>query len=208
MIKELERENRLNKEEVDKLMRISGNVKGVVFQTHATFFRYKEGEKGIKMVEKRLRELGYPLEFNKIKPYTKWYPEALSILVILVAREVFNWKDSDIFEMGNSAPKYSFIVKLLMKFFLSPLRSFKEGPNYWKKHYDFGILDTHELNEKEKYLVIRLKEYKFHPIICIYFQGYFQRIAQYVIKSEKFTTEETKCMHRGDLYHEFVVHWQ
>jgi len=117
-------------------------------------------------------------------------------------------KYSDIFEMGNSAPKYSFIVKLLMKFFLSPLRSFKEGPNYWKKHYDFGILDTHELNEKEKYLVIRLKEYKFHPIICIYFQGYFQRIAQYVIKSEKFTTEETKCMHRGDLYHEFVVHWQ
>jgi len=46
MIKELERENRLNKEEVDKLMRISGNVKGVVFQTHATFFVTKKEKRG------------------------------------------------------------------------------------------------------------------------------------------------------------------
>ena len=48
MIKEFEKEQQLNKEEVDNLMKTPGNVKGVVFQTHVTFLRYKKGEKGIK----------------------------------------------------------------------------------------------------------------------------------------------------------------
>lgn len=200
-------ENQLSKEEVDELMRVSGNVKGVVFQTHAVFIRYKEGERGIKMVEERLKELGHPLKFTEISSLA-WYPESLSILIILVAKEVFKWKDSDIFNMGSSAPKYSLIVRMLMKTFVSIKKVFEESPKYWKKHYDFGILESDEINEKGKYVMLRLKEYKFHPIVCIYFCGYFHRIAQYVVKSEKITIEETKCVHRGGPYHEFLIKWE
>ncbi len=189
-------------------MKIPGNIRGVVFQTHANFIRYKEGEKGIKIIEKRMAELGYPLKFNEIRPYSKWYPDALNVLVLLVAKELFNWTKADIFKIGNNAPKYSFIVRLLVRHFLSKERSFGESPNYWKKHYDFGILEAYELNEKEKYVVIRLKEYKLHPLLCVYFSGYFQRIATYVIKSQNVTIKETKCMFKGDPFHEFVIKWE
>ncbi len=207
MRREFKIKNQLSKEEVDELMRVSGNVKGVVFQTHAAFIRYKEGEKGIKMVEERLKELGYPLKFTEISSLA-WYPEALSILVVLTAKEVFKWKDSDIFNMGNSAPKYSLIARMLVKTFISIKKVFEESPKYWKKHYDFGVLESYEINEKEKYVMLRLKEYKLHPTVCIYFCGYFYQIAQYVVRSKKITIEETKCVYRGGPYHEFLIKWK
>ncbi|PIR71678.1 MAG: hypothetical protein COX89_00535 [Candidatus Nealsonbacteria bacterium CG_4_10_14_0_2_um_filter_37_10] len=194
------------KEEANRLMKIKGNARGVTLQTHAEYILYKKGDEGLRRVEEKLKELGYPLKFKEVRPL-KWYPEGLGVLVLLVAKEIFNWSKSDIFDMGNSAPKYSFVVKLLLKYFLSPRRSFQESPKYWRKHYDFGELETGEFNEKEKYLIVREKGYKFHPIACIFHSGYFLRIAQYVIKSEKITIEETKCMFKGDPYHEFIIRW-
>lgn len=197
----------IDKEEIEKLMGVPGNVKGVVFQTHEIYIRYREGKEGVKKLEERLRESGHPLKFKEIRPL-EWYPEALSVLVILVAKEVFKWKDSDIFDMGSSAPKYSLIIRMLMRTLLSIKKVFEESPKYWKKHYDFGVFESFEINEKGKYVILRLKEYKLHPIVCIYFCGYFHRIAQYVIKSKKITNEETKCAHRGGPYHEFLIKWK
>ncbi len=195
------------KKEADILMKIKGNVKGVVFQTHAAYIRQREGEKGLRMVEEKMKELGYPVKFDEIKTL-KWYPETHTVLVILVARELFGWKDSDIFDMGNNAPKYSFIVRLLMKYFLSPKTTLEQSPKYWKKHYDFGELEVAQYNEKEKYMSVRVKGYKTHPVVCIFHKGYFLRLCQYVIKSKNITIEETKCAFRGDPYHEHVVRWK
>jgi hypothetical protein len=195
------------KEEAKRVMEITkGKVRGAGIQTQIHYIRLKKGEKGVRMVEEKLKELGYPLEFKKVKNL-EWYPTGLADLVIIVAKELFNWQDKDIFEMGNNAPKYSFIVRLLMKYFLSPQRSFKESPKYWRKHFTSGVLEAHQFNEKEKYLIIRLI-HQCHPVICIFYSGYFLRIAQYVIKSEKITIEESKCMSKGDPYHEFIIRWR
>jgi hypothetical protein len=194
------------KEEADRLMQIKGNSRGEILRTHAVYIFYRKGEEGVRLVEKKMEEIGYPLRFKGIRPLT-WYPEALSVLVILVAKEIFKWEDSDIFDMGNSAPKYSFIVKLLMKYFLSPKRSFEESPKYWRAYFDFGTSEAAEFNEKEKYLVVRVKGYKFHPLVCIYHSGYFLRIAQFVIKSKRIAIKEIKCAHQGDPYHEYLISW-
>ncbi len=195
------------KQTADKLMKMKGNIRGTIFQEHTSCIRAKEGEKGIKVVEEKLKEIGYPLKFSQIKNW-EWYPVAYSALVILIAKSCFNWTDQDVFEMGEAAPKYSLVVKLLMKYFLPLRRTLKEVPEYWRKYFDFGELEAHELNEKEKYLVLRLKNYKGHPLICIYHQGYFLQVARYAIKSKKITIEETKCMFKGDPYHEFVIRWE
>lgn len=195
------------KEEVSRLMQIKGNVRGEVFLANAAYIKYREGEAGMILVEEKLTELGYPLKFKALRSLN-WYPESLSVLVMLVAKEIFNWKESDIFKMGNSAPKYSFIVQLLMRHFLSPRKCFQESPKYWKAHFDFGELETIEFNEKEKYLIVQVKGYEFHPLCCIYHSGYFLRIAQLVIKSEKIEIRETKCAHKGDPYHEYLINWQ
>jgi len=195
------------KEEAARLMQIQGNVRGEVFRANAAYIRYREGEEAIILLEEKLTELGFPLKFKGFKSL-KWYPEALSVLVILVAKDIFVWKEDDIFEMGNSAPKYSFIVQLLMRHFLSARKCFEECPQYWKAHFDFGELETFEFNEKEKYLIIRVKGYDFHPIMCIYHSGYFLRIAQFVIKSKKINIKETKCIYKGDSYHEYLIKWE
>lgn len=193
-------------EEIDRTMRIKGKGIGAAIQTHVHYIRERKGEEGVKKVQDRLKELGYPIDFKKIKA-TERVPLSLSYLVVLVAKEVFNWQDSDIFDMGNNAPKYSFIVKMVMKYFLSARKSFQESPKYWRKHYNVGELQTYQFSEKEKYMILRLK-HQCPPTICVFYCGYFLRIAQYTTKSEKVTIKETKCISRGDPYHEFVIRWE
>ena len=194
------------KEELKEIMKITkGKVRGAAIQTHVYYIQEKKGKMGVRMVEEKLRELGCFIELNKIKAM-EWYPTGFADLVIVVAKKIFNWTDKDVFDMGNNAPKYSFIVRLLMKYFLSPQRVFKESPKYWRKHFTSGVLETQQFNEKEKYMVVRLK-HRCHPTLCTFYRGYFLRIAQYTIKSEKITIEETKCMTKGEPYHEFIIKW-
>ncbi|OGZ63969.1 MAG: hypothetical protein A2812_02195 [Candidatus Staskawiczbacteria bacterium RIFCSPHIGHO2_01_FULL_36_16] len=197
----------MTKEELDKIMQIKGNVRGAIFQTHAVYIRLKKGDEGVKMVEEKLKELGHPLKFEEVKPLD-WYPEAISILIMVVIKEIFNWTDKDIFEMGNMAPKSSFIVRLVIKHFLTPQKCFERGNDHWKKNTDWGEMEAYEFNEKEKYAILRMHGCKSHPVVCFYHGGYFLRIAQFVLRSEKVTVEETKCTHRGDPYDEYIIRWE
>lgn len=197
----------IQKIEIENLMQIKGNVRGGVIQANVVFIREKVGIEKLKAIESKMAELGYPLDFSKIK-IGEWYPEALSVLIILVAKDLFNWAEKDIFEMGNSAPKYSFISKIAMRYFLSLEKIIKEIPNYWKSHFDFGALKSSKWNEREKYLFLQEEGYRFHPLLCTYHAGYFLRIAQFAIKCQKITIEETKCMFKSDPYHEYLIRWE
>ena len=194
-------------EEAKKIMGKEGNVRGEVIRVNIAYIKFKEGKEKLTLLENRLRELGFPLKLNGFKSL-KWYPESLSILIILIAKDIFNWQDEDIFKMGNCAPKSSFIVQLLMRHFFSSRKSYEEFPKYWKSHFDFGEIETIEFNEEEKYFIIRIQRYEFHHIACIYYSGYLLRIAQFIIKSKEITINEQKCINRGDPYHEYIVRWQ
>jgi len=76
------------------------------------------------------------------------------------------------------------------------------------KHYTISKLEAPEINVKEKRLVLRLVDFKIHPILCVYFRGYFKSIASLVVKTDKMTIKETKCPFSGDAYHEFVIEWE
>ncbi len=195
------------KETANEIMKKEGGVRGEVFRTHAIYIRYREGEEGIKRVEEKMKELGYPIILDEVRT-GDWHKEALSVLVILAAKEVFNWTEEDIFDMGNSAPKYSFIVKMFIKHLFSIKEVFEKSGQYWDKHYNFGSLQKGEFNEKEKYITIILKDHDFHELICgPYMKGYFMRIAQFSLKSEKISVEEIKCIFKGDPYNEYIIKW-
>jgi hypothetical protein len=196
----------MTKEEIEKLKDITpGQVIAETIRTHIQFIEKKEGKDGVKKLLDKLTELGYPIDLSKLKTF-QYVPTWLADLVILLAKELFSWRDSDIFEMGNLAPKYSFIMILFVKFFISPKTVAKMAPEMWKKHFTDGFLES-EYNEKEKYFRVRL-HHNCHPTLCIFYAGYFQRIAEYVVKAKNFKTEETKCMSKGDPYHEFVIKWE
>ncbi len=196
------------KEVADELMSQNGNVRGEVFRTHAEFIKYKEGEEGIVMVEDRMRELGYPVDLVKTQT-GDWHKEALSVLVIVVAKEIFDWTEDDVYEMGNSAPKHSFIVKMFIKQFISVKDIFEKAGQYWEKHYNFGTIEGGEFNEEEKYITVKIKDYRFHELVCgPYFKGYLTRIAQFSIKSKKIETEQIKNVFNGDPYNEYLIKWE
>lgn len=197
----------LDKQKAKKIMEIKGNIRGEGILTDIKYVHYRKGEKGVKMLEERLEELGCPVELKDVRPMD-WYPVWLDVLKMLIIKEIFNWTDKDIFEMGKFAAKVSFLVRMLMKYFVSPQMSFKESPKYWRKNFDFGKLEAHEFNEKEKYMIFRLKEFKVHPITCVNHAGYFLQMARYVLGAKEPTIKETKCMFKGAPYREYMISWR
>lgn len=198
---------KITKEDIQKLLKVPGEVKGQVFVTDFEYVKEKKGKEGIKILKEKIKEWGELIDYEGIN-INQWYPMGLRVISLLAIKEAFGFGEKEIKDLGESAPKFSFLVKVLLKYFVSTERSFKESPNYWSKHYSVGKLEPVEFNESEKYAVLRLRDFKIHPILCNYLLGYFLTIAKYTIRSEKIEIEEKKCMFKGDPYHEFFFKWE
>ena len=194
-------------EEIRQLMEIDGNVKGEIIRTGLEYIKNKKGPEGLKKVEERLAELGYPLYLSEVKTFHD-YKEANAVLVYVVCRDIFGWNEKEIQLMGEATAKTSFIVKTLLRYFVSIDRILKETPNFWAKHHDFGEVEPVEVNEEKKYMIIQVKGYQFHPLACAYHHGYFLAVAKLSIKGKNIAIKETKCGHRGDEYHEYKITWE
>jgi hypothetical protein len=194
------------KEIAEELFKIKGNVKGDVLRNTFLYINEKEGAQGVSAIEKRLEEIGYPLKFKEIDR-NAWYPEAFSVLLLITSKDVFGWQDSDIFAVGNSAIRYSSIIKIMVRHFVSIENVLKQAPILWRKHLDFGKLEIVDFNKEKRYAKIAVKGHKFHEVSCRYFAGYFQGAAQLCVKSENITAKETKCVFKGDSCHEFLINW-
>lgn len=197
----------MDKQKIEKLIKMKGKVRGVVFETDARYVLEKKGKEGLAKVKKETKRLGHLIDYEKIRPLD-WYSAGLRALSLIAIKNAFNWGDKEIFDMGNNAPKFSIIVKMLLKYFVSLKKSISQIPVYWNKHWTVGKIECPEFHEKDKWLVIRICDIKLHPLFCVYEAGYFLRIAQYVIKSSKIENKEIKCMHKEDPYHDFLIKWQ
>ncbi len=198
-------ENNL-KQVAEKLLKYSGKIKGEIFLTHFRYIKHVKGEKGLKEIEEKMSSLGSSMKFEEILA-SDWYKEGESALFLLVTKEVFNWTDEDIYEMGRAAPKFSFLMKVLMQHFVSLDYAFDQASKNWDKHFDFGSLHPVEFNKKEGYLVLHIKDFKSDKISCVFHSGYFRGIAELVM-GKNVSSEETKCIHDGDDYCEHVIRWK
>jgi hypothetical protein len=195
----------IQKTELENLMKIKGEVRGAVFQTDAKNVLEKEGEAGLQKLEKRVKELGYDIDYRLGKA-TEWHPVGLRIISLLLIKDTFGWSDAEIREMGKRAPKFSFIVKFIFKLFAPLGKLIKEIPSDWKEHYTVGEMEVPKFDEEHKELIIRLKDFKPHPLFCLYLEGYIERVLLFVEQGVK--TRETKCMLKGDPYHEYTSQWK
>jgi len=197
-------EEKLTKELAGELMKIEGETRGVVFKTDAEFVLREKGKKGLQRVENELKEIGYPIDYEKIEPMA-FYPLGLRALSLLAIQKAFNFSKKDIKRMGALAPKTSFIIRLFTKYFLSVEKTAEKANDIWKRHYTAGYLNA-ETNEEKRYLVLRLRNLTLHSLFCCYLEGYFSTILRMVVK-DPITSEETKCPFKGDKYHEFLFKW-
>lgn len=195
-----------DKEVIEKLMRMRGHVRGAAIKIDGQYIRELKGEEGIKAVEEETRRMGSPIKYDKILNMGE-YPCGLRVVSLLAVKRAFNWSDEQIMEMGRSGPKFSFIAKLMLRYFISPEAVVKRIPQYWRRYWSVGSMEG-EFHEDERYVVIRLKDIELHPIHCVYVSGYFKGVAEMIKKFKRVTVEKVKCRCRGHEYCEWVVRWE
>ncbi len=195
----------INKEELNKLIETKGEVKGVVFQTDAKYVLEKEGEAGLKKIEEKVKELGYPIDYYKGGAMDS-HPIGLRIVSLLLMKDIFSWPDSEIRNIGYIAPKTSFIIKLLMRFFISIEKFVKKIPSIWTQHYTRGKLEVLSFSKEKKELSLRLSGVEVHPALFIYLEGYFEKMFQFLEKTSKAKMKE--AVYEGKPCHEYLIRWE
>lgn len=193
----------ISKEELDELMKIKGEVRGVAIKGEMDFVLKEEGKEGFKKLKDTMEALGYPIEYRKIKPMD-FYPLGLHGTVQLAIKRLFNWDDKKFQEMGRFEAKTSLITRLFMRYFFSSEKIVEEAPKMWREYFTVGDLKIIEYDEEKGYSISRLENFRIHPIQCQVLIGYFSSIVQMVIGG-RVIGEETKCVFRGDEYHEFLL---
>jgi len=196
----------LTKQEAKKIVeQTKGEARGVSLRDDLDFILDIKGEQGLKRVEDRMAELGYPLKRKDVNVMS-FYPMGLADLYLLVIQEIFNFNKKELEKWGASIVKFSIFTKVFMKYFGSLQLMAAQTPRAWKKHYTAGDLEMPEYSREKRYVILRLSNFKFHPIHCPLLTGMFLKISQMVIKQPT-KCKETKCMFRGDPYHEFLITW-
>lgn len=196
----------LTKESVQRLLQIQGECRGMNVKTDWDFILRTEGKEGLKKLEAKMAEVGYPLRHEQISS-VDFYPVGLDAVSMLAIKETFNYDDQAMERLGEIAVSFSLITKIFIKYFVS-LHSFAEElPKMWPKYYTVGELTMDEYDRTKRYVVLRLKNFKLHPIYCTVFKGFFGKVASMVIGASV-VCQETKCMFRGDEYHEYLITWK
>ena len=113
----------LTKETAEKLMMIKGKIRGMDLKADAEFVLRKKGKEGLRKLEEKLKEINFPIEYDKIKSMD-FYPGGLKAISLLAVKTVFGWDDQIIEEMGREASKVSLIIKVFVRFFGSLSRFF------------------------------------------------------------------------------------
>jgi hypothetical protein len=200
-------------EEIKKIMETPGKIKGSAFKGELEYILEKKGEEGLKAVEKKTEKLGYPIKYKEIQE-TKWYPIGLKMISFYAFLTTFNWGEKELAEIAESSVKVSFIVRFFMRHFLSPEKIFKvAATRLWKRYFSVGSLESADFYNVEKkgaggYGILRIKNFKLHPFYCLYLGLFFVGIAKLTDpRFKEVNIEETKCMFRGDPYHEYLLKW-
>jgi len=198
-------EQKTLKEEFSGLMKLEGEIRGVAIKSDLDFILKEEGEEGLKKLEETITKLGYPLKHKEINSMD-FYPLGLEAITFVAIKRLFNFNDKKFQEMGGSEAKCSLLIRLFMKYFYSIERFAKEVSKIWREYFTVGDLKIIEFNKEKRYVILRLGNFRCHPLHCLSLLGYFPTIVQMIVGS-KASCEETKCVHRGDKYHEFLLRW-
>jgi hypothetical protein len=137
-------------EEIAKILRENnqGKFRTELIRAEKDYIIHKEGEEGLKKVKEKMRELGGDIDFDKLLS-RDWEENWKHVFFVIVAKEVLNWTDDDVFQMAIYCPRVSFMLKTLMQYFVSVDIVFANVSTYWKKHYNFGDVEPVEINKEE-----------------------------------------------------------
>lgn len=198
----------ISKKEFDELIKMKGEVMGIAF-VGDRFILKEEGEEGLKKLRDTLIGLGFPpedAEDERVR-MRKSYPMGWIAISLLAIKRLFDYDDKKFQEMGKFQVKFfPLVTRFFMKYFVSLERAAEEAPKIWRRYYTVGDFRVLESDKEKRYRISRLENFRLHPLSCQHLKGYLSGMIQMIVRSEV-TCEETKCVHRGDEYHEFLFKW-
>lgn len=195
----------ISEEKLNKIMSLKGKVRGVVIRDGIEYVLKEKGQEGVQKLEEAMEQAGYPIKYQEIR-LNDFYPIGYQALTLELIKRVLGFDKKEFQKMGEFTPKFSILIKIFMKYFISMDRLAKEVPKMWKKHYTVGNINILEMDQEKKRGTIRIENFECHPLHCQSLVTYLPTIVQMVI-GEKVECKETKCVHRGDNYHEFLLQW-
>lgn len=196
----------ITKEIAKQLMEIEGESRGVHFINDSQYVLSKKGEKGLDKVEKELKELGFPINYRKIKN-TDFFPAGLRIISLLAIKKTLGWDNEEIKNLCGFSAGMSFIIRLYMKYFYSIPQMVKMSPRIWREYWTKGSFKVPDYNEEEKWAIVRIEDQDLHPIYCCCLEGYLKSIIKMIVGAEKVICKETKCSFKEGKVHEFLIKW-
>jgi hypothetical protein len=186
----------------------TGKERGNDIKFLVSYVRREKGEDGFKKVKAELKRCGYELpDLSKIKDMD-WIPSSWPTIFMLASAKCFNWREEEIMKMGQSVVYSHLGIKRFLRYFMSVETTLKMGADSWRKFYTFGRVKINKYDEKKKLIVVRLEDFKKHPVVCPYLLGVFSKLIEMIVGAKVVRAEETKCVFRGDPYHEFVYRYQ
>jgi hypothetical protein len=195
------------KKEMEDMAFLGGLERGADIKFLRHYARIKAGNSGIRAIEGELAQAGVGLpDFAKLKDL-EWISAKLPTIYMLAMAKVFGWSEKEVYEMGHEALTIHVALKFLLKYFSSPSATFSRAARRWQKSYSFGKMEIVDFDGTGRKVVVRLLDFKKHPITCVYLRGIFVKIVEIATGSERASIEETKCVFRGDPYHEYLITW-
>lgn len=195
----------ISKEEFAEIKKARGEVRGNGPRTIGEYVLRKEGENGLNKLEALMSSLDYPIEYIKMNQMD-FYPYWIVTASFLAVKRLFNFTNEDFQKMGEMDVKFTPLQKIFIKNFVSLKKLAEEAPKMWG-HYDTGgKLELIEYDEKKKHAILKLTDFDCSEYQCQYTIGYMTAIARIVSKKRPIC-EETKCIFKGDKYHEFTLTW-
>jgi hypothetical protein len=195
----------LDKTLAKELMKTEGEARGMSIKEFWNYVLSRKGKEGIKEMEKRMEELGFPLKYREINDMD-FYPIGFDLLSLLLVKEIFNLDEKGIEEMGASIVRFSLFFKIFFKYFGSLELIARQVPKFWQRYYTVGELEMPDYSNEKRYIVLRLKNFKVHPVYCPMLRGYLSQVAKLIL-GVKPTCSEEKCVYRGDAFHQFLIKW-
>ena len=203
--------NKITKKEVEEAISNPIKIKGLALKEGLyKTLREKIGNDGVKILKEEVKSLGVPLPSTEIKEL-EWYSASIMIGTFFILQEKFNFKEKDFAELGELAPKISSTVRLLMKYFTIPEKIAKiAAPRLWKRFFNQGKVEVCKFKDSktEGSLVVRIKDFKLHPLHFFYLGYYFLGITKLAKKFKEVKVKETKSPFRGDEYQEYLIRWK
>lgn len=195
------------KEEAEKALKIRGEANGMGILEDKKFILEHFGEAKLKQAEKEISEIiGEDFSYDKVKSFQN-YPFYLTLLATLFLYYNCGENEELIRNFGKESVKFSLIVKLFLRYALSPQGVLRYGPTLWRKYFSIGDLEVEKFDEKEKIAIVVLKNFDTHPLYCKQIEGAIEQLFSYVIKSDKLKNEEIECVFRGGDVHKFKITW-